>query len=86
MGGETMPRFERCRKCLSRTLRVAGRDEARLAMNYFLYQKIATATRMTVMIQRMMSLLRFFSFGSAMQGSTAQSPLSIQVVFWATLN
>jgi hypothetical protein len=33
------------------------------------------------MIHRMMSLLRFFSFVSAMQGSTAQGPLSIQVVF-----
>ena len=31
----------------------------------FWYQKIATATRSTVMIQRTMSLARFFSLGSA---------------------
>jgi hypothetical protein len=61
--------------------RVAGRNEVRLAVNYFLYQKIATAIRMTVMIHRMMSLLRFFSFVSAMQGSTAQRPPSVQVPF-----
>jgi hypothetical protein len=53
--------------------------------NYFLYQRIATATKITVMIQRMMSLLRFFSFASAMQGSTPQCPLSIQVVFSARI-
>jgi hypothetical protein len=31
----------------------------------FWYQKIARATKATVMIQRMMSLARFFSFSSA---------------------
>lgn len=31
----------------------------------FWYQKIARATRATVMIQRMMSFVRFFSLGSA---------------------
>lgn len=36
--------------------------------DYLLYQKIASATRTTVMIQRMMSLLRLFS--SAIDGST----------------
>ncbi len=39
----------------------AGRD-------YFLYQKIASATSATVMIQRTMSLLRLFSFSSAIRG------------------
>jgi hypothetical protein len=53
--------------------------------NYFLYQRIATATKTMVMIHRMMSLLRFFSFASAMQGSTPQGPLSIQVVFSARI-
>lgn len=38
-----------------------------LHQNYlgFWYQKIASATKATVMIQRMMSLARFFSFSSA---------------------
>jgi hypothetical protein len=38
-----------------------------LRQNYlgFRYQKIARATKATVMIQRMMSLARFFSFSSA---------------------
>src|ERR1700730_7202890 len=36
--------------------------------NYLLYQKIASAIKTTVMIQRMMSLLRLFS--SAIDGST----------------
>ena len=38
-----------------------------LRQNYFgfWYQKIARATKATVMIQRMMSLARFFSFSSA---------------------
>ena len=41
-------------------------------MNYgFLYQKIANATNATVIIHRMMSLLRFFCFSSAMGDSTA---------------
>ncbi len=37
---------------------------------YFLYQKIASATKATVMIHRTMSLLRFFSFSSAIAEST----------------
>lgn len=39
--------------------------------DYFLYQKIASATSATVMIHRTISLLRFFSFSSAIKFSTA---------------
>ena len=46
-----------------------GDDDERypLSLSYrgFWYQKIAKATKATVMIQRTMSLARFFSFSSA---------------------
>lgn len=51
--------------------RTSPHTAAKLAGNYFgfMYQKIANATRATVMIHRTMSLLRFFS--SAIRTSTA---------------
>ena len=41
--------------------------------NYFLYQKIASATSATVMIHRTMSLLRFFSFVGHKSGYSSSS-------------
>jgi len=64
-------------KVLRRGARIAGaahsgsegitKNANELRQNYlgFWYQKIARATKATVMIQRMMSLARFFSFSSA---------------------
>jgi hypothetical protein len=51
-------------------LRCRRAIRGRLAKDYrgFMYQKIASATRATVIIHRMTSLLRLFS--SAMQSST----------------
>ena len=43
----------------------------RASETYFLYQKIASATSATVMIHRMMSLLRLFSFSWAIKRNTA---------------
>lgn len=49
----------------------------------FLYQKIANATRATVMIHRTMSLLRFFSFSSAIKRiqHTANLAECIKLIF-----
>lgn len=48
----------------------AGARESAVAQSYLglWYQKIASATSATVMIQRMMSLVRLFSFSSAISG------------------
>ena len=51
----------------------------RLRRNYRLYQKIANAIRATVIIHRMMSLLRLFSSGIEWQYTTYEIPVQVSI-------
>lgn len=52
-------------------------DTARLRKNYRLYQKIANATSATVIIHRIMSLLRLFSSAIVSEYTTSEIPVQV---------